>query len=355
MSDYVRARVERLLETTRAADHAPRRARFPTVHSDEAPLPEPYQEDEQDQEGEEGEEDQQDRADQEDRDDRAARVVEPGGDRGVADDDGAGLSPAAELIGDPVGQRPEPVRTPWWAVAGGFFRAHALVVGLICLLGVGLAGYTVLRARPVALTVPAQAQTLGASTPMVTPSQSTVSSPGVTGSAPAASAPATGVASGPAATVRIAVHVLGAVHHPGVVELPPGARVVDAITATGGLRDDAAPAELNLAQVLVDGQQILIGTSRHPAGEVRTGSGGTRTASAGPSAAAGSTAASEPMDLNAATAIQLEELPGVGPVTAASIVAWRDQHGRFSRIEELQEIDGIGPKTYARLAPHVRV
>ena len=61
------------------------------------------------------------------------------------------------------------------------------------------------------------------------------------------------------------------------------------------------------------------------------------------------------LDLNAATAEQLDTLPGVGPVTAASIIAWRTRNERFSRIEELQEVDGIGPKTYAQLAPHVRV
>jgi competence protein ComEA len=80
----------------------------------------------------------------------------------------------------------------------------------------------------------------------------------------------------------------------------------------------------------------------------QTGAGGGATASGG----------GEPggqIDLNSATASQLDTLPGVGPVTAERIIAWRTEHRRFSRVEELQEVDGIGPKTYAQIAPHVRV
>jgi len=146
---------------------------------------------------------------------------------------------------------------------------------------------------------------------------------------------------------KIVVHVLGAVRHPGLVRLPENSRVQDAIDAAGGLGRQADPGELNLAQPLSDGQQVLIGSARHPAGEVREqqGSGG---ASSGPIAQGA-------LDLNRANQSQLEELPEVGPVTAQAILAWRQEHGRFSRIEELQEVDGIGPKTYSQIAPHVRV
>jgi competence protein ComEA len=145
---------------------------------------------------------------------------------------------------------------------------------------------------------------------------------------------------------KIVVHVLGAVRHPGLVKLPEKSRVQDAIDAAGGLTRRADPGELNLAQLLSDGQQLLIGTTRDPAGEVRDQPGSST--STGPSATGA-------LDLNHASQSQLEELPGVGPVTAQAILTWRQQHGRFSRIEELQEVDGIGPKTYAQIAPHVRV
>ena len=152
--------------------------------------------------------------------------------------------------------------------------------------------------------------------------------------------------------MRIVVHVLGAVRRPGLVRLPEGSRVQDAIDATGGLLPSADPGEINLAQPLGDGQQVVIGTKAHPGGEVRQtgadggGSGGT---TPGGGASVGQ------IDLNSASASQLDTLPGVGPVTAERIIAWRTEHRRFSRVEELQEVDGIGPKTYAQIAPRVRV
>jgi competence protein ComEA len=155
---------------------------------------------------------------------------------------------------------------------------------------------------------------------------------------------------GPSA--QILVHVLGAVVRPGVVSLPAQSRVLDAIDAAGGLRRRANPGDLNLAQVLADGQQVVIGTKADPAGEVRQGGGASTRRGTGSTATRGGQAQ---LDLNAATEAELETLPGIGPVTAAKITAWRDEHGRFTRVEELQEIDGIGPKTFAQLAEQVRV
>ena len=204
-----------------------------------------------------------------------------------------------------------------------FSRIHVGVVSTLLILGLITAGLLLLRARPVAVASPGDVVTV------------TTSGPTMASATPS-----------PKGAAKIVVHIFGAVRHPGLVRLPESSRVQDAIDAAGRLTRRADPGELNLAQPLSDGQQVVIGTRSEPAGEVRDQAGsGTAT---GPSATGA-------LDLNRANQSQLEELPGVGPVTAQAILTWRQQHGRFSRIEELQEVDGIGPKTYAQIAPHVRV
>src|SRR4029453_2469687 len=193
-------------------------------------------------------------------------------------------------------------------------RMHRGVICALLLLSVMAAGWLLLRARPVAVASPGDVVTVA------TPSQSAASAtPSMAKSAS-----------------KIVVHVLGAVRRPGLVRLAENARVQDAIDAAGGLTRRANPGELNLAQVLTDGQQVMIGTTRDPAGEVREQPG---------SSTASVSAASGALDLTRASQTQLEELPGVGPVIAQAILTWREQHGRFTRVEELQEVDGIGPKT----------
>jgi competence protein ComEA len=206
----------------------------------------------------------------------------------------------------------------------GFRRVHVGVIGVLLVLGLVSAGWLLLRARPVAVASPGAVVTM--STPLQTAS---TASPSTSERA-----------------ARLVVHVLGAVHDPGLVRLPEKSRVQDAIDAAGGLTGRADPGELNLAQQLADGQQLVIGTKSDPAGEVRDG---------GESRAEGGNSAAATLDLNRANQAQLEELPGIGPVMAQAILTWRQQHGRFSRTEELQEVDGIGPRTYAQIAPHVRV
>jgi competence protein ComEA len=206
-----------------------------------------------------------------------------------------------------------------------FGRMHLGVICALLALGLMTAGWLLLRAKPVAVARPSEVVTVAR--PTETPASATPST--------AKSAP------------KIVVHVLGAVRHPGLVDLPDSSRVQDAIDAAGGLTRRADPGELNLAQILSDGQQVVIGTTHDPAGEVRE--------QPGSGTGAGSTSNGTAVDLNRANQAQLEELPGIGPVTAQAILTWRQEHGRFTRIEELQEVDGIGPKTYAQIAPHVRV
>ena len=206
-----------------------------------------------------------------------------------------------------------------------FSRMHVGVISVLLVLGLITAGWMLLRARPVAVASPGGVVTVSTPTP-----------------AAASATPTTGKSAS-----KIVVHVLGAVRRPGLVKLGENSRVQDAVDAAGGLTSRADPGELNLAQVLNDGQQVVIGTAADPAGEVRD--------QPGSATGGGSSSASGALDLNRANQSQLEELPGVGPVTAQAILTWRQQHGRFSRIEELQEVDGIGPKTYAQIAPHVRV
>jgi competence protein ComEA len=157
---------------------------------------------------------------------------------------------------------------------------------------------------------------------------------------PAAGSPAVGEAAATSATV--VVSVVGLVAHPGLVTLPTGARVADAVTAAGGVVAPADPASVNLAAVLADGQQVAVGAP----GAVGVPGGGT---------AAGGAAASGPLDLNAATVAALDGLPGIGPVLAQRIVDFRDQHGRFTSVDQLDDVPGIGPALYARLAGQVRV
>lgn len=134
----------------------------------------------------------------------------------------------------------------------------------------------------------------------------------------------------PSATVTtlpavVVVDVAGAVLRPGVYRLPAGARVTDLIDAAGGARADAAVGLVNLARPLADGERVYVPTD----GETVVSS-------------AGSTDPG-PVHINTADAGELDRLPGVGPTTAAAIMAYRDAHGPFTSVDQLADVPGIGP------------
>ncbi|BBX45452.1 ComEA family DNA-binding protein [Mycobacterium cookii] len=157
----------------------------------------------------------------------------------------------------------------------------------------------------------------------------------------------------------VVVSVVGLVHTPGLVTLTPGARIADALKAAGGTMNGADTAGLNMARQVDDGEQIVVGiapVNGQPSVLGSSTSSGATTA--GPSTTGsrpGRTAPSQVINLNTATVQQLDALPGVGPVTAAAIVAWRDSHGKFTSVDQLGEVDGIGPGRLEKLRPLVRV
>ncbi|WP_433756534.1 helix-hairpin-helix domain-containing protein [Nocardia sp. CA-135398] len=224
--------------------------------------------------------------------------------------------------------------------------------GLVTLVAVGLAAVViaavvVMRERPVAQMVPLPSA--------VRTSTGTVPA-ALSGASMAASSSALPVTGGP--TTELVISVVGLVHRGGLVRLPAGSRVADALTAAGGARDGADLSGLNLAQRLQDGDQVLVGPSGPNTGPQL----GSTTISAGgrpPSgSASNSTAAQRPsskIDLNTATEAELDALPGIGPVTARAIVAWRTANRRFTDVTQLGEVDGIGPARLARLRDLVTV
>jgi competence protein ComEA len=194
---------------------------------------------------------------------------------------------------------------------------HVAVVAVVVAVALAVAAYLSIRSRPTVTAVPT------ARTSAATASPVSLAAPAPSGTA--------------AATV--VVDVAGKVRHPGVTTLPAGSRVVDAIRRAGGARPGVDLSSLNLARVLVDGEQVLVGVVAAP--------GVAASAASRP----GSSGAGPLLNLNTATLEQLDGLPGVGPVTARKILDWRSAHGAFTAIDELLEIDGIGEKTLADMAP----
>ena len=133
---------------------------------------------------------------------------------------------------------------------------------------------------------------------------------------------------------RLVVHVVGAVKRPGLYRLANGARIADALRRAGGATRRADLSLVNLAAPVSDGTQVVVPR------RVSATAGGE---------AEGEAPAAGPVHLNTATVDQLDELPGVGPVTAQKIVDWREQHGAFSSVDDLDAIPGIGPARLEQL------
>jgi len=148
----------------------------------------------------------------------------------------------------------------------------------------------------------------------------------------------------PPTPAPIAVHVTGAVLQPDVYSLPAGSRVSDAIEAAGGLSEDANPDILNLATILEDGQRIFVPTvppdppPTQPRGALPTPPD-----------------SNQLISINTGTQLELETLPGIGPVTAQKIIAYRETNGLFDAIEEIQDVPGIGPKTFESIKDLITV
>jgi competence protein ComEA len=191
-------------------------------------------------------------------------------------------------------------------------RPGVRALAIVAVIAVALAGFFAWRARPRVEQVSTSAEPTAAA---------------VSGS------------SGPAGLVVVAV--AGRVQHPGLVRLPAGARVADAIEAAGGVLPDTDLSSVNLARKLADGELVAIGVTPPPGAAAGADSGG--------AAGAG------PVNINTATEAQLDALPGIGPVLAQHIIEYRTRHGQFRSVDELRQVDGLGAAKFAQIKPLVTV
>ncbi|MFE1379094.1 helix-hairpin-helix domain-containing protein [Streptomyces sp. NPDC058740] len=216
-------------------------------------------------------------------------------------------------------------RLPLWVQSRCGLEPRSLAaLAVILVVAAGVAGAFFWTGRPQQVRAP---EVVGAAPPVL-------------GAGPSLSGPEASPAAAPSAPV-VVVDVGGKVHRPGVLTLPAGSRVADALRAAGGVRGGADLTGLNRARVLMDGEQVVVGVPAAAAS-------GTGVGVAGPSGPA------QPLSLNAATVEQLDSLPGVGPVLARHILEHRVEHGGFRSVDELREVDGIGDRRFADLEPLVR-
>ncbi|PTR32014.1 competence protein ComEA [Rhodococcus sp. OK519] len=213
-------------------------------------------------------------------------------------------------------------------------RRGAAALVLVGLVAAGVAAATVWRDRPTEQAVPPL--------PVVEVHQADI------GGARSMDAPPATTTVAPDANAQLIVSVVGLVNQAGLVHLPPGSRIADALAAAGGARPGADVLGLNMAERVDDGDQILVGAAPIDGGATTVGSARVGT-SAGSGVPGTATGGAGKVNLNTAGEAELDALPGVGPVTAAAIVSWRQTNGKFSAVEQLGEVDGIGPARLAKL------
>jgi len=221
-------------------------------------------------------------------------------------------------------------------------RAGAIALAVVAALAVLVTILTLVRDRP--------APVMSAKLPPV--EKASAASPRSSAS------PAAGQAAG--SDRPCVVSVVGLVRTPGLVTLAPGARIADALQAAGGVVDGADTIGLNMARPVGDGEQIVVGLapiSGHPTALGSSVAAGSAPMPGTQAPVSGSVKpkSGEVLDLNTATVEQLDTLPGVGPVTAAAIVAWRQAHGKFTSVDQLADVEGIGPARLEKLRALVRV
>ncbi len=219
-------------------------------------------------------------------------------------------------------------------------RAGAIALAVVAALAVLVTVFTLLRERPAAVM--------------------SAKLPPVEKAAPANPRSSASPDAGPSADAErpVVVSVVGLVHSPGLVTLAPGARIADALAAAGGAVAGADTVGLNMARQLGDGEQIVVGLAPVPGRPAVLGSSvasGAAPAPGAPMSGSATPKAGEVLNLNTATVQQLDALPGVGPVTAAAIVAWRQANGKFTSVDQLADVDGIGPARLEKLRALVRV
>ncbi|WP_418957002.1 helix-hairpin-helix domain-containing protein [Streptomyces tritici] len=225
-------------------------------------------------------------------------------------------------------------RLPLWVQLRCGIEPRTLVaLTVVLVVAAGLAGRHFLAGRPEEVRVP---EVVRAAAPP---------GAGETGGTGGVAAPpgASGSASPSLRPAAVVVDVSGKVRRPGILSLPAGSRVADALRAAGGVRPGTDMTGLNRARVLMDGEQVVVGVP---------GMVGSAGGAAG--GAPGGAAPGMPVSLNAATVEQLDTLPGVGPVLAQHIVDYRTEHGGFRSVGELREVSGIGARRFAELEPLVR-